>query len=60
MLMLEGRAQNIRCSLLVVFGAGERLIAPSRASVWRVRAKRARDLSAGQPRLFQHQLHSGS
>jgi dienelactone hydrolase len=28
MLTLEGRAQNIRCPLLVVFGAGDRLIAP--------------------------------
>jgi 2,6-dihydroxypseudooxynicotine hydrolase len=27
-LTLEGRAQNIRCPLLVVFGAGDRLIAP--------------------------------
>jgi len=26
---LEGRAENIRCPLLVVFGAGDRLIAPS-------------------------------
>jgi 2,6-dihydroxypseudooxynicotine hydrolase len=28
LLTLDGRAQNIRCPLLVVFGAGDRLIAP--------------------------------
>ena len=28
-LTLEGRAQNIRCPLLVIFGAGDRLIAPA-------------------------------
>jgi 2,6-dihydroxypseudooxynicotine hydrolase len=28
LLTMEGRAQNIRCPLLVVFGAGDRLIAP--------------------------------
>jgi 2,6-dihydroxypseudooxynicotine hydrolase len=26
---LEGKAQNIRCPLLVIFGAGDRLIAPA-------------------------------
>ncbi|HEY7243145.1 MAG TPA: alpha/beta fold hydrolase [Xanthobacteraceae bacterium] len=29
LLTLEGRAENIRCPLLVVFGAGDRLIAPA-------------------------------
>ena len=29
LLTLEGRAQNIRCPLLVVFGAGDRLISPA-------------------------------
>jgi len=28
LLTLDGRAQNIRCPLLVVFGAGDRLISP--------------------------------
>ena len=28
-LTLEGRSQDIRCPLLVVFGAGDRLIAPA-------------------------------
>jgi hypothetical protein len=29
LLTLEGRSQNIRCPLLVVFGAGDRLISPA-------------------------------
>jgi 2,6-dihydroxypseudooxynicotine hydrolase len=29
LLTLQGRSQNIRCSLLVVFGAGDRLISPT-------------------------------
>jgi pimeloyl-ACP methyl ester carboxylesterase len=28
-LTLEGRAENIRCPLLVIFGAGDRLIPPA-------------------------------
>ena len=29
LLTLEGRSQNIKCPLLVVFGAGDRLISPA-------------------------------